>query len=561
MNNNYDNVSIRVKKRSDDSLVVIVDYYKNGKIVDQKRTTNKKFIEKIINTATSTIKSGSISNGNLEANYQKTGSIILEDYNSLKEYGMFSKLVSKVTKRVEKEDKAKQKAIDVALTREKKEQAKKEKKELAKTKDSNKELLSSVKNLKVSKQAKFFKKVALKTAKFVPISTLSLVVMTQVMSIVRNLPDFPLFNRGKEINADNSMSSDSQQVVADQIYADIDNNTVKIDQLLKSASVQNNDTGSYATPSSNPMVVDTDIPVNEIKNVVPETTVVQDETITLDDNSKNNFEDVKEEEPSIQPNAMASTLENSENIDTPDEILENKNIEVVETTDNSISATPSEKKEIEQVDTVSPAVTNDAVEELLDDIPVSSPTNDVDSSMTEDLAVMDDVTTPEVVENKASEVSTQMVEDNTDSVVDSASVDNTTQNEIDDTEVISEALQEYNLTSAQFDTLCAVVRQEAGSNPEEVKNVVTTIINRMNSGEWGGTTPWDVITASGQFQAYGAGHYKKYLNHNYDENIPYIVASMLVGNMETTHDWERFNSNSSTSYGGTVLTPGGNRYK
>ena len=114
---------------------------------------------------------------------------------------MFSRLVSKVTKRVEKEDKAKQKAIDVALTKEKKEQAKKEKKELAKAKDSNKELLSSVKNLKVSKQAKFFKKVALKTAKFVPIATLSLVVMTQVMSIVRNLPDFPLFNRGKEINA------------------------------------------------------------------------------------------------------------------------------------------------------------------------------------------------------------------------------------------------------------------------------------------------------------------------------------------------------------------------
>ena len=55
--------------------------------------------------------------------------------------------------------------------------------------------------------------------------------------------------------------------------------------------------------------------------------------------------------------------------------------------------------------------------------------------------------------------------------------------------------------------------------------------------------------------------YKKYENHKYDESTEYIVASVLNGDIEPTHNWERFNSNQSTSYGGTILTPGGNRYK
>lgn len=579
MNNNYDNVSIRVKRRNDGSLVVIVDYYKNGKIVDQKRTTNKKFIEKIVNTATSTIKTGNITHGDLVANYQKNGSIILEDYNSLEEYGIFDKLISKVAKRVEKEDKAKlkeeqkqEKAAAIALAKEKKEKSKIDKKEAKKVIDSNKELLSSVKNLKVSKQTKFFKKVALKTAKFVPIATLSLIVMTQVMSIVKNLPNFPLFNRGKEVTLDNSMQSNSHQVEADQLFSDINNNTVKIEQLLKSSSTQNQE-----------------LPVQTNDFVTQD--IILDNTNTDTETSDVSLNDDTQESLELSTNSNFDAA-----LDTSEEQVDINNQKLEENLIDNNSNTNIEKTETSEQAVIS----NDQVEEILNTTPILEPTPD-NSSISSELSAMETSTIPTLEESEieetapSTELGTELKDSSTEDnkpVVEMAIPDATPLDEssitssdaltpeentsnvtvepeqvdeksiaIDDTEVVSDALQKYNLTPEQFDTFCAVVRQEAGSNPEEIKNVVTTIINRMNSGEWGGASPWDVITAPGQFQAYGAGHYKKYLNHNYDEDVPYIAAAMLTGSMDTTHDWERFNSNGSTSYGGTILTPGGNRYK
>lgn len=126
---------------------------------------------------------------------------------------------------------------------------------------------------------------------------------------------------------------------------------------------------------------------------------------------------------------------------------------------------------------------------------------------------------------------------------------------------IKEAIDKHDLTHEQFDIICAVVQQEAGHNHEEVKNVMTTIINRMESGNWGGTNPWEVVTAEGQYAAYGEGHYKKYEDKRYDGETSYSVASMLNGDIKPTHNWESFNSNEVVDYGGTILTEDGNRYK
>ena len=62
-----------------------------------------------------------------------------------------------------------------------------------------------------------------------------------------------------------------------------------------------------------------------------------------------------------------------------------------------------------------------------------------------------------------------------------------------------------------FDLICAVVQQEGGASYEGALAVITCIMNRADSGRWGGNDPVSVITAPGQFSAYLDGTYTRYL--------------------------------------------------
>ena len=62
-----------------------------------------------------------------------------------------------------------------------------------------------------------------------------------------------------------------------------------------------------------------------------------------------------------------------------------------------------------------------------------------------------------------------------------------------------------------FDLICAVVQQEGGASYEGALAVITCIMNRVDSGRWGGNDPVSVITAPGQFSAYLDGAYTRYL--------------------------------------------------
>ncbi len=117
----------------------------------------------------------------------------------------------------------------------------------------------------------------------------------------------------------------------------------------------------------------------------------------------------------------------------------------------------------------------------------------------------------------------------------------------------------YNITPEQFDTICAVVQHEAGHNPEEVKNVMSAIMNRAEDGNWGGTNPYDVITEKGQFASYLDGYYQKYTDHHYDPSTAQIVEGYLKGELQPTHDFRSFRSSGSSS--GVQLTAGGNKYR
>lgn len=121
------------------------------------------------------------------------------------------------------------------------------------------------------------------------------------------------------------------------------------------------------------------------------------------------------------------------------------------------------------------------------------------------------------------------------------------------------ATPNYTITPEQFDTICAVVQHEAGHNPEEVKNVMSAIMNRAEDGNWGGSNPYDVVTEKGQFASYLDGHYQKYANHQYDPSTAQIVEGYLKGELQPTHTFRSFRSSSSPK--GVQLTSGGNKYR
>lgn len=65
----------------------------------------------------------------------------------------------------------------------------------------------------------------------------------------------------------------------------------------------------------------------------------------------------------------------------------------------------------------------------------------------------------------------------------------------------------------QYNTLLAVVQQEAGYDYHSALAVMSVITNRVDNGAYGGDTIWEVVTAPGQFEAYGAGHFEKHLGN------------------------------------------------
>ena len=122
------------------------------------------------------------------------------------------------------------------------------------------------------------------------------------------------------------------------------------------------------------------------------------------------------------------------------------------------------------------------------------------------------------------------------------------------------------LTPEQLDIVKATIRHEAGNNPAEIANVASCIKNRMNSGAWGGTDPYSIVTAKGQFSSYLGGYYKQYTGGNYYQGDPATAASVdetinaiLLGTIPPTHSYQSFRSSGSPS--GTQLTPGGNKYR
>lgn len=113
------------------------------------------------------------------------------------------------------------------------------------------------------------------------------------------------------------------------------------------------------------------------------------------------------------------------------------------------------------------------------------------------------------------------------------------------------------LNADQYSVLIAVVRQEGGDSYESAYAVMSTIVNRVNQGGWGSGV-WGVITAPGQFEAYGAGHYYRHLGVSHPSVEQAIQDVLSYGpNHSMNSFWE---SGYADMMGRSGVDIGGNRY-
>ena len=113
-----------------------------------------------------------------------------------------------------------------------------------------------------------------------------------------------------------------------------------------------------------------------------------------------------------------------------------------------------------------------------------------------------------------------------------------------------------NVSASDFDFLCAVVSQEDNSGYEGALAVISCIMNRADSGKWGGTTAVAVVKAKGQFYAYSSGAYKKYLNGKSSAAVQAAVKDCVYGGVRN-HSYYSFQATKKAN----SVKIGGNYYE
>ncbi len=130
-------------------------------------------------------------------------------------------------------------------------------------------------------------------------------------------------------------------------------------------------------------------------------------------------------------------------------------------------------------------------------------------------------------------------------------------------------LDKYNLTSDEFNVLCAVVMGEAKENDyRDAYAVINTIYNRTKSNTWinyvanimgcDGTNLFNQVVCTGQFEAYYNGRYQKFLGVK-DTQAYKAIIDFLVSE-EIMHEYLSFVAAYGESYGKEQFVSDGNRY-
>ena len=556
MNEKYDNFKVRLRSREDGTFIVFVDYYKNGVLIDQKRTTNIKFIQRIIDTATSTIKDAELSENNLEANYQKQGTIIIENYEKIKKSNILSSFASKVDKKLKKVKK-----------------------------QDKKEILAGVKNLKVTKNKSIFKKIALKTSKFIPITTLAIVAMTQLAPIINNLQDFNLYSSKQVIANDyvasnlsdnrvyaKMLRSDNQDILVPVIESENQNINENNNELSESVSTsvpveetvvpQAVETTTSVEEVVTPKVVETPAPVQEIVTPdVVETPAPVEEIVTPDVvETPAPVEEVVTPDV-VETPAPVQEIVTPDVVETPAPVEEVVTPEVVETpapvqeiVTPEVIETPAPVEEIvtpDVVETPAPVeeiVTPDVVEtpapveEVVTPEVVRTPApvqEIVTPDVVETPVPVEEIVTPEVIETPAP-VEESMPSEAIVPVNDSLLIDDNVETVSDNNSNLSSYGLENSsgifksnsyadkLTPEEKAKFAAIIAGEDSYSYEGSLAAASTVLNRCdtaNFASYGGDDPYKQLTAPSQFVAKNSALAQTYLNH--PEQIPDFVMAAV----------------------------------
>lgn len=128
-------------------------------------------------------------------------------------------------------------------------------------------------------------------------------------------------------------------------------------------------------------------------------------------------------------------------------------------------------------------------------------------------------------------------------VVDGESAPGPTENsyiEIKQKNTASGAFSTYEINNpSDFDLICAIVQHEGGASYESALAVMSCVMNRVDSGRWGGSDPVSVLTAPGQFASYLDGYYRQFLGRT-DPSVQQAVLDCLNG--VRNHPYQSFRS-------------------
>lgn len=156
--------------------------------------------------------------------------------------------------------------------------------------------------------------------------------------------------------------------------------------------------------------------------------------------------------------------------------------------------------------------------------------------------------------------STQSTAATTTSTTSTSSSSNSTQSSlsqyVSQTKNITYNHTTENVSASDFDFLCAVVSQEDNSGYEGALAVISCIMNRADSGKWGGTTAVAVVKAKGQFSAYSSGTHKKYLNGKSSAAVQAAVKDCVYGGVRN-HSYYSFQATKKAN----SVKIGGNYYE
>ncbi|RPA64996.1 LysM peptidoglycan-binding domain-containing protein [Aerococcus agrisoli] len=156
--------------------------------------------------------------------------------------------------------------------------------------------------------------------------------------------------------------------------------------------------------------------------------------------------------------------------------------------------------EIENADLIFPAnkisFTKDESGEV-DEIVVEDTTHTKDTYKVEEESVSKTETTPTV--------EAVSYEAETTPEVEATAVETTTETEATTETTTATASTDYSAASEVPYFVLQVVEAEAGPGYADTAAVFSVIVNRANSGNWGGTTLLDVVNASGQFEVVSNG--------------------------------------------------------